>query len=67
MQRYSVPKMSCGHCANVIARAVMSVDPKAEVTIDLSAREIAVRTGTEQSHIAEAIRAAGYENRPVSA
>lgn len=67
MHRYSIPKMTRGRCANVIARAVMGVDPRAEVTIDLGAREIVVRTGAEETRIAEAIRSAGYENRPVAA
>lgn len=65
MHRYNVPKMTCGHCAGAIEKAVKSVDLKAEVTIDLGAREVTIRSGAEGTHIAEAIRSAGYDIQPV--
>ena len=61
MQRYSVPDMTCGHCAGTIDRAVKAIDPRAEVTIDLPAKQISVRTGAPEAQIADAIRSAGYE------
>jgi copper chaperone len=61
MHRYSIPSMTCGYCAGTIDRAVKTVDPKAEVSVDLKARGVSVRSGAEEAEIAAAIRAAGYE------
>lgn len=66
MHRYSVPKMTCGHCAGTIDQAVKAVDPKAEVTIDIKARQVSVRTRVEEAQIAGAIRSAGFEADPIA-
>ena len=42
MLRYSVPDMTCGHCAQAIEKAVKSVDPQAEVAVDLTSKEVTV-------------------------
>lgn len=66
MHHYSVPKMTCGHCAGTIDQAVKAVDPQAEVTIDLKAKQVSVRTEAEEAQISEAIRSAGFEPSPVA-
>lgn len=66
MHCYSVPKMSCGHCAGTIDQAVESVDPVAEVTFDLKAKQIAIRSAAEDAQIVNAVRAAGYEIAPIA-
>jgi copper chaperone len=60
MHRYSIPSMTCGHCAGTIDQAVKSVDPQAEVTIDLKARQVSVRSAAAEADIAKAIRLAGF-------
>jgi copper chaperone len=65
MHRYSIPSMTCGHCAGTIDRAVKSVDPKADITIDLKAKEVSVRSAATETQIAAAIRSAGYVTVPV--
>jgi copper chaperone len=65
MHRYSVPSMTCGHCAGTIDWAVKSIDPKAEVTIDLKTREVSVQSTAAEAAIATAIRSAGYVTVPV--
>lgn len=67
MQRYKVPNMTCGHCAGVVEKAVRSIDPKAQVTVDLGRQEVAIETGAAEAQIAEAIKSAGYENQKVAA
>lgn len=67
MQRYKVPEMTCGHCAGVVEKAVRSVDPKAQVTVDLGSQEVAVESSAGEAQIADAIRSAGYENQKVVA
>ena len=66
MHRYSVPKMSCGHCAGTIDQAVKAIDPSADVTIDIQARQVAVRSSAAAERIEQAIRSAGYETAPVA-
>lgn len=67
MHRYNVPDMTCGHCAQTIEKAVKSVDPQAQVAVDLPAHEVTIRSDAEETRIAAAIRSAGYENRRLSA
>lgn len=62
MYRYEVRTMSCGHCAGTIEAAVKRLDAEAEVTIDIPAREVRVRSARDRGAIGEAIRSAGYEN-----
>ena len=64
MHRYSVPAMTCGHCAGTIDLAIKSVDPKAEVNIDLQKQEVSVRSVAAAAQIETAIQAAGYEIAP---
>lgn len=63
MQRYTVPSILCGHCAAAIERAVKGVDPQASVSVDVRAKEVTIKSDVEQTRLADAIRAAGYEPR----
>lgn len=63
MYRFKVAGMTCGGCAFSIEKAVMSVDPEAHLTVDLTNREIAVRSSVDEARFADAIRSAGYENQ----
>lgn len=67
MLRYRVPDMTCGHCAQAIEKAVKIVDPQAKVAVDLTTKEVTVRSEAEEARVAETIRGAGYEPRPVGA
>ena len=66
MHRYSIPSMTCGHCAGTIDHAIKHLDPKAEVTIDLKAKEVSVRSAAAEAEIAAGIRSAGYITVPVA-
>jgi copper chaperone len=65
MHRYSIPSMTCGHCAGTIDHAVKGIDPQAEVTIDLKTKQVYVRSATAEAEIVRAIRSAGYVTVPV--
>ncbi len=67
MQRYKVSDMTCGHCASVVEKAVKSVDPEADVFVDLPTGNVDVRSNANADRIAEAIRSAGYENQSIAA
>lgn len=63
MLKFTVPDMSCGHCVGIITKAVKSVDTEATVTVDLTAKTVAIETGEEATSISKAIEAAGYPNQ----
>lgn len=56
----SVPDMSCDHCTARVRAAVASVDPLAQVTVDLDAQRVTVQTGAATPAILAALDAAGY-------
>ncbi|TWT11629.1 heavy-metal-associated domain-containing protein [Reyranella sp. CPCC 100927] len=66
MLRYTVPSMSCGHCAAAIERAVKGIDPQASVSVDVRAKEVSIRSNVEPARLADAIRGAGYEPQPAA-
>lgn len=65
MSTYKVETMSCGHCTAAIEKSVRAVDPGATVACDLQSKRVDVSSALDDTAIAEAIRAAGYE--PVAA
>jgi len=67
MLKLSIPKMNCGHCASTIEKAVKSVDPGAQITIDLSKATVAISTSSNGKTISQAIKQAGYENAELAA
>jgi copper chaperone len=67
MFRYSVPDMTCGHCAQAIEKAVKRVDPQAEFAVDLTTKEVTVRSEADEARVAGSIRDAGYEPRSLGA
>lgn len=57
---FTIPAMSCGHCAGVITQAVKSLDPAAQVNIDLAAKKVVVLSSRDRPALAEALAQAGY-------
>jgi copper chaperone len=51
--RYSVPDMTCGHCASVIEKAVKGLDPQAEVAVDLTRKEVTVQSTAKESQVGD--------------
>jgi len=60
-QIFQVQGMSCGHCASAVTQAVRSVDPQAEVRVDLPTGKVEVRSGQDHAAIARAIEEEGYK------
>lgn len=60
MLRYQIDDMSCGHCVQAITTAIKSVDPAAQVAVDLQSKSVEVTTSATGSAVHDAIRAAGY-------
>lgn len=60
-QNFQVQGMSCGHCANAVTQAVKSVDPQAEVKVDLASGQVQVQSRQDHAAIARAIEEEGYK------
>jgi copper chaperone len=60
MLRFQVQGMTCGHCIATVTAAVRSVEPCAEVTVDLRAGSVLVKTSAKLDEVANAINRAGY-------
>lgn len=65
MIEFIVNDMTCGHCAGVITKAARSVEPAAQVEVDLGARRVRIDGREDAGAFADAIREAGYT--PVAA
>ena len=57
----TVPGMSCGPCARAVTNAVQSVDPSAEVAIDLETKRVSIETAAAADQVKAAIEQAGYK------
>jgi copper chaperone len=60
-QTFQVQGMSCGHCVGAVTEAVKSLDPQAEVKIDLASGKVEVESQQERGAIARAIEEEGYK------
>ena len=60
-QLFHVEGMTCGHCEKAVIRALLTVDPHAQVSIDRSQNKVQV--DSEQAHelLRKAIEAEGYQ------
>jgi copper chaperone len=68
MYRFRVDKMGCGGCAKSVTRAVVGIEPDAQVEVDLGAKLVTVSGAAGSSdRIAQAIAAAGYPTEPLRA
>ena len=59
-QLFSVPGITCGHCATAIRQEVAAVPGVCHVDVDITGRTVRV-TGGDDSAIRAAIAEAGYE------
>ena len=61
MTKFSIPKMSCGHCKSAIEQAVKKVDESAQLDFDMANREVTVTSDADTSALITSINAGGYE------
>lgn len=64
MLSLKIPDMTCGHCADVVTRAVRSVDSSADIDIDLNAQAVSIITAADPAQVTQALDAAGYTAQP---
>lgn len=57
---WSIPTMTCGHCAGVVTKTVRAADPSAQLEIDLSSRRVRIQSEADPAALAAALAAEGY-------
>lgn len=65
MTRIHIANMACGGCAKGVIATVQAANPGAEVTVDLSRREVSVRPDNMAGMVA-ALCAAGWDAKPAA-
>lgn len=68
MHRFKVDKMGCGGCVKSVTRAIIDIEPEAQVAVDLGAKLVTVSGAVGPAdRIARAVAAAGYPAEQVRA
>ncbi|MFM0292177.1 MULTISPECIES: heavy-metal-associated domain-containing protein [Paraburkholderia] len=57
---FEIKDMSCGGCANLITRAVTSVDPAAKLDIDVTTKVVKIDSALAVERLVAVIEAAGF-------
>jgi copper chaperone len=57
---FTIPAMSCGHCVGAVTQAVQSLDPAAQVHVDLASKKVVVQSSQERQAVTAALAEAGY-------
>jgi copper chaperone len=59
-QVFTVTGMTCGHCEKAVTRALLQVDPQAQVQIDRAQNRVEVTSIQARETLAQAIAEEGY-------
>lgn len=60
MLQFTIPDMTCGHCARRVVNAILGIDPQAQIVTDPPAREVKVTTKVDEALLLAALHEAGY-------
>lgn len=64
MIEWTIPTMTCGHCAGVVTRTVKATDPQATVEIDLPTQRVRVSTAADLATLERELTEEGYAPQP---
>ena len=56
----TIPDMTCGGCARGVTAAIKSVDPGAELVIDIDSHKVQVKTSASAEAVKAAVVDAGF-------
>lgn len=59
-QLFNVEGMTCGHCEKAVTKALMTLDPHAQITIDRSQNKVQVASELPREKLMQAIANEGY-------
>ncbi|MEY4752548.1 MAG: hypothetical protein RJA44_223 [Pseudomonadota bacterium] len=60
MIELTLPDMTCGHCAATVRRTVATLDPAAQVEIDLPSHQVRIETQADAAQLRAALAEEGY-------
>lgn len=60
MIEFTLPTMTCGHCAKTVTSTVQRVDPAATLTIDLPTHKVQIDSQQPAAQFAAALADEGY-------
>jgi copper chaperone len=60
MIEFTLPTMTCGHCAKTVTSTVQRVDPAATLTIDLPTHKVQIDSQQPAAQFAAALTDEGY-------
>ena len=60
MTIFSIPDMSCGHCKTSVETAILKLDPRATVTVDLPNRRADVTSSQPDDAVLKSLDAVGF-------
>ncbi len=60
MIEFTIPDMTCGHCAGRIRTAVAEVDARANVDIDIASHTVRITSSCDEALFREALSDADY-------
>jgi copper chaperone len=60
-QQFNVQGMTCGHCEMAVKRAVLQLDPAAQVQIDRAQGKVDIDSQQPREVLAKAIAEEGYQ------
>ena len=60
MIEFTLPDMTCGHCASVVSKALTQADPACQIAIDLTKQTVQVRSSEDRQTLHNALFEAGY-------
>ncbi len=63
--QFHIDSMMCGGCAKSVTQAIRSVDPQAQVAIDLPQKRVSVESVVDAATIMARLEHAGYMPRDV--
>lgn len=58
--KFRIENMTCGGCTKSVSKAIASVDPKADISFDLSKRVIEFESGESEYLFTLALASEGY-------
>lgn len=60
MYEFEVKDLSCGHCVQSVTQALQTLDPDAEIKVNLRDKRVSVRSAATETALREALAAADY-------
>lgn len=61
MTEFTIEDMTCNHCVGVVTKTIKTLDPQAQVDVDLPSHKVKIESRVADGELAQALTDAGYE------